>query len=320
MTASIRQSSRPRVSWRDVDGILLLDKTSGLSSNAALQQARRLFRARKAGHTGSLDPLASGLLPLCFGQATKVAGLMLDADKRYAVVAQLGTQTSTGDAEGEVTESRPVPPSDPALIESVLARFRGPILQVPPMHSALKQGGQRLYALARQGIEVAREARPVTIHELACPGWEGDRLGLEVACSKGTYVRTLVEDVAAALGTVGHVVELRRTGLGLFRDEKAWTLQELEVLRERGGEDALDRVLLPPDRALGHWPAIRLGQSERAWILQGQAVFVTGPGGERVRIYGPDGEFLGIGEMTPEGRRLAPVRLMVSVDPVPGDA
>jgi tRNA pseudouridine55 synthase len=213
-----------------------------------------------------------------------------------------------------------VPPSDPALVESALARFRGPILQVPPMHSALKQGGQRLYALARKGIEVTREARPVTIHELACHGWEGDRLELVVACSKGTYVRTLVEDVAAALGTVGHVAELRRTGLGLFRDERAWTLEELEVLRERGGEDALDRLLLPPDRALAHWPEIRLGPSERAWILQGQAVFAAGPAGERVRIYGPDGEFLGIGQMTPEGRRLAPVRLMVSVEPVPGDA
>jgi tRNA pseudouridine55 synthase len=320
MTATFRRPSRPRVSWRDVDGILLLDKPSGLSSNAALQQARRLFRARKAGHTGSLDPLASGLLPLCFGHATKVAGLMLDADKRYAVVAQLGTRTSTGDAEGEVTESRPVPPSDPALVESALARFRGPILQVPPMHSAIKQGGQRLYALARRGIEVAREARPVTIHELTCAGWDGDRLELEVACSKGTYVRTLVEDVAAALGTVGHVAELRRTGLGLFRDEKAWTLDELEAFRERGGEDALDRVLLRPDHALGQLPAVQIGPAERAWILQGQAVFATGPGGERVRIYGPAGEFLGIGEMTPEGRRLAPVRLMVNVEPGPADA
>jgi tRNA pseudouridine55 synthase len=320
MTPSARQPSRPRVPWRDVDGILLLDKPSGLSSNAALQQARRLFRARKAGHTGSLDPLASGLLPLCFGQATKVAGLMLDADKRYAVVAQLGVRTSTGDAEGEVTQRKPVPGADPALLESALARFRGPILQVPPMHSALKQGGQRLYALARQGIEVAREARPVTIHELMLRAWEGDRLELVVACSKGTYIRTLVEDVAAALGTVGHVVELRRTGLGSFREEKAWTLEELEALRDDGGEGALDRVLLPPDRALGHWPAIQVGPAERAWILQGQAVFAAGPGGERVRIYGPDGDFLGIGEMTPEGRRLAPVRLMVSVEPTPGDA
>ncbi len=320
MTVSTRRPSRPRIPWRDVDGILLLDKPSGLSSNAALQQARRLFRARKAGHTGSLDPLASGLLPLCFGQATKVAGLMLDADKRYAVVAQLGIRTSTGDAEGEVTERMPAPEIDTARLESALARFRGPILQVPPMHSALKQGGQRLYALARQGLEVARAARPVTIHELSSPGREGDRLELVVACSKGTYIRTLVEDLAAALGTVGHVLQLRRVGLGPFRQERAWTLDELGALRDSGGEDALDRVLLPADRALGHWPEVRLGPAERAWVLQGQAVFATGPGGQRVRIYGPDGDFLGIGQMTAEGRRLSPVRLMVNVEPVPGDA
>jgi tRNA pseudouridine55 synthase len=320
MTASGGRPSRARVSWRDVDGILLLDKPSGLSSNAALQQARRLFRARKAGHTGSLDPLASGLLPLCFGQATKVAGLMLDADKRYLVAARLGERTSTGDAEGEVTRRLPVPAADPARLEAALAGFRGPILQVPPMHSALKQGGRRLYALARQVIEVAREARPVRIHELAPVAWEGERLELAVTCSKGTYVRTLVEDLAAALGTAGHVVELRRTGLGPFRDGNAWTLEALEALRAEGGEDALDRVLLPADRALGHWAAVQVGPAERAWILKGQAVFANGPGGARVRIYGPGGDFLGIGDMTPEGRRLTPVRLMVSVELAPGDA
>jgi tRNA pseudouridine55 synthase len=317
MTGPTGGAPRPRVPWRDVDGILLLDKPSGFSSNAALQQARRLFRARKAGHTGSLDPLASGLLPLCFGQATKVAGLLLDSDKRYLVTARLGVATASGDAEGEEAGRMPVPPPDTGRLEAVLARFRGPILQVPPMHSALKQGGQRLYELARRGIEVERPARSVTIHELHCPGWVGDRLELEVACSKGTYVRTLVEDLAAALGTLGHVEALRRIQAGPFRDERAWTLAELEALRDAEGESGLDRVLLPADHALRHWPAVQVGASERAWILQGQAVFAAGPGGERVRMYGPDGDFLGVGEMTPEGRRLAPVRLMVSTEQPP---
>ena len=315
MTLPEGHRPRARVAWRDVDGILLLDKPTGASSNAALQQARRLFRARKAGHTGSLDPLASGLLPLCFGQATKVAGLMLDSDKRYVVTARLGTRTATGDAEGEVTERRPAPAPDAGRLEAALARFRGPILQVPPMHSALKQGGQRLYELARRGVEVDRPARPVTIHELRALAWEGDRLELEVACSKGTYVRTLVEDVAAELGTVGHVERLRRTEVGSFRDERTWTLAELQRLLEEGGEASLDRVLVPPDRALRDWAAVQVGPAERAWLLQGQAVFAAGPGGQRVRMYGPEGDFLGVGEMTPEGRRLAPVRLMVNVEP-----
>jgi tRNA pseudouridine55 synthase len=314
MTDAAGRPSRPRVTWRDVDGILLLDKPAGLSSNAALQQARRLFRARKAGHTGSLDPLASGLLPLCFGQATKVAGLLLDSDKRYLVTARLGIATATGDAEGEVTRREAAPAPDADRLEAALAGLRGPILQVPPMHSALKQGGRRLYELARQGIEVERAARPVTVHELLALRWEGDLLDLEVACSKGTYVRTLVEDLAAALGTVAHVARLRRTEAGPFRGERCWTPAELQALLDADGEAGLDRALLPVDHALCDWPAVRVGPAERGWILQGQAVFAAGPGGERVRIYGPDGDFLGVGEMTPEGRRLAPVRLMVDLE------
>lgn len=320
MTAPAGRPTRPRVTWRDVDGILLLDKPSGMSSNAALQQVRRMFRARKAGHTGSLDPLASGLLPLCFGQSTKVAGLLLDSDKRYLVTARLGVATATGDAEGEIIGQLPVPQPDPRLLEAALERFRGAILQVPPMHSALKQGGQRLYHLARQGIEVERAARSVTIHELISRGWESDRLDLEVACSKGTYVRTLVTDLAAALGTIGHVEQLRRTRAGPFRDERAWTPADLRALLAAEGEAGLDRALLPTDHALRQWPAVRVGPAERAWILQGQAVFAAGPGGERVRIYGPDGDFLGVGEMSAEGRRLAPVRLMVNLEPEPADA
>jgi len=303
--------ARPRTAWRDVNGILLLDKPAGLSSNAALQQARRLFRARKAGHTGSLDPLASGLLPLCFGQATKAAGMLLDADKTYLVEAKLGESTETGDAEGAVVEARPVPTDLAGRLQEVLERFRGPILQVPPMYSALKRDGQRLYELARKGVEVDREPRTVTIHSLADARLEGTRLSLEVRCSKGTYVRTLVEDIARALGTVGHVTGLRRTRLGPFQDERVWTLDELQARLDEGGEGGLDRLLLGADFALRHWPAVTVGGTEQAYLLQGQAVFAAGPGGERVRMYGPDGLFLGVGQMTPEGRRLAPVRIML---------
>lgn len=317
MTAGAGRAPRPRTAWRDVDGILLLDKPPGMSSNAALQQARRLLRARKAGHTGSLDPLASGLLPLCFGQATKVAGLLLDSDKQYLVTARLGAATTTADAEGEVRERQPVPEPDADRLEAALARFRGPILQVPPMHSALKQGGQRLYELARRGVEVERQPREVTISGLRSLGWRGDLLDLDVTCSKGTYVRTLVEDVASALGTLGHVERLRRTGAGPFRVEGAWTLDQLASLREAEGEGGLDRILLRADEALPGWPAVRVGLAERAWLLQGQAVFAAGPAGAHVRMYGPDGDFLGLGEMSAEGRRLAPVRLMVDVDPGP---
>jgi len=315
LTAVAAIAPRQRVAWRDVDGILLLDKPLGMSSNAALQQVRRLFRARKAGHTGSLDPLASGLLPVCFGQATKVSGLLLDADKRYTVTARLGAGTTTGDAEGAVCATAPVPPADPALLEDVLARFRGPILQVPPMYSALKRDGQRLYALARRGIEVERQPRSVSILELHALSWVADRLDLAVLCSKGTYIRTLVEDIAAALGTVGHVERLRRTQVGNFRDERLWRPEELEELRTAGGEEVLSQVLLAPDAALRHWPEVHLGTAEAAWLLQGQAVFVAGPAGERVRVYGPDGNFLGVGQMTPEGRRLAPLRIMLNLEP-----
>jgi len=304
---------RPRVEWRDVSGILLLDKARGSSSNAVLQQARRLFRARKAGHTGSLDPLASGLLPVCFGQATKISGMLLDADKTYQVVAALGTRTATGDAEGEVVETLPVPALDEPAIDAVFERFTGPIEQVPPMYSALKQDGKRLYELARKGIEVPREPRSVRIHALHRTGWDGREISFEVRCSKGTYVRTLVEDMASALGTTGHVTALRRTQLGPFRDERMWTMAELEALAIEGGEPALDAVLHSPDTAVRHWPEVVLGEAEQAYVLQGQAVFATGPAGAKVRMYGPKRLFLGVGEMTVEGRRVAPVRIMLDL-------
>jgi len=315
MAARPSRGAGPRPAWRDVDGILLLDKPTGLSSNAALQRARRLFRARKAGHTGSLDPLASGLLPVCFGQATKVSGMLLDADKTYRVTAALGTSTDTGDAEGRVTATVPLPPGlGLDQLRAACSGFVGPIQQVPPMYSALKRDGKRLYQLARQGIEVEREPRTVRIHELHVNNWDGSRLGFEVRCSKGTYIRTLVEDIAASVGSVAHVAALRRTQLGCFRDERLWTLEALEEIAVRGGEAALDELLLEPDTALTHWPAVTLGDSEQAYLLQGQAVFVGGPRGALVRLYGPTGRFLGVGQMTPEGRRVAPVRIMVDLE------
>lgn len=308
------EGRRLRVVWRDVTGIVLLDKLPGPSSNAVLQATRRLFRARKAGHTGSLDPLAGGLLPLCFGQATKISGMLLDADKTYRVTAQLGIATTTGDAEGEPLEPMPVPALSAGDLETALARFRGPIAQVPPMYSALKKDGRRLYELARKGIEVERAPRQVIIHALRWLALDEQQLTLEVRCSKGTYVRTLVEDIAQALGTAGHVVALRRTQLGPFRDDRMWSQAALEALMAEGGEAALDAVLLAPDLALPHWPAVRLGEAQQACVLQGQAVFVDGPAGQGVRMYGPSGLFLGVGRMTAEGCRLAPERIMLELE------
>lgn len=304
--------ARPRPAWRDVDGILLLDKPAGLSSNAALQQVRRIFRARKAGHTGSLDPLATGLLPVCFGQATKISGLLLESDKRYVVEAALGARTATGDREGDVIERAPVPALEPAAVERVLGRFLGQISQVPPMYSALKHQGQRLYELARDGVEVPREPRDVTIHALVLTDLRPDALALDVTCTKGTYVRTLVEDIAVALGTCGHVSSLRRLDVGPFAGRTLYRVEDVADAAGRG-DAALDALLLPPDSALMGWPAVSLGVVEEAYVLQGQAVFARGPGGERVRMYGPGGRFLGVGQMTGEGLRLVPIRLMVSV-------
>lgn len=298
-------------SWRDVDGIVLLDKPEGLSSNAALQRVRRAFRARKAGHTGSLDPLASGLLPVCFGQATKASGLLLDADKTYCVRVAFGKRTATGDREGEVVETARVPELPEAAVRAIALSFLGPSTQVPPMYSALKHQGQRLYRLARQGIEVERPPRAVTIHRLDVKGRGPDWLDLEVVCSKGTYVRSLAEDFARACGTVGHVESLRRTELGPFRDPALRTLEDIENTAERPLE--LEAMLLPPDAALPGLPAVRLDAAEQALVLRGQAIAAAGPGAARVRMYGVNGLFLGVGRMNAEGCLLAPERIMVDI-------
>lgn len=301
----------PADRWRDVDGILLLDKPEGLTSNAALQRARRAFRARKAGHTGSLDPLASGLLPICFGQATKASGMLLDADKTYHVSIALGERTTTGDREGEVIERAPVPGLDEESVRRIAGGFLGESQQVPPMYSALKHRGERLYRLARQGLEVERPPRRIVIHRLELSGMEPGKLQFEVDCSKGTYVRSLAEDIARACGTVGHVHGLRRLRLGPFREPRMYGLEAVEAAADRPEE--LQAMLLPADAAIPGLPAVCLGVAEQACVLQGQPVFAAGPGAALVRMYGSDGLFLGVGRMSAEGRCLAPERIMVNL-------
>ncbi len=310
-----RGSGQRRPALRKVNGILLLDKPVGLTSNKALQQAKRLFAARKAGHTGSLDPLASGLLPLCFGEATKISAFLLDAVKGYRVHARLGERTATADADGEVIATGPSNCPQPERLREVLAGFEGDIEQVPPMYSALKHKGERLYELARKGVEVERKARPVTIHRLALEATMDDGFVLSVRCSKGTYVRTLVEDIAEALGTVGHVSALRRLVVGPYGSEEPGddggmvTLETLQADAETGFE-ALDARLKPIDSAIAHWPAVTLGRDSAYYLGNGQPVVVPGaPDSGWVRLYDQDERFLGLGEITDDGR-VAPRRLL----------
>lgn len=296
---------------RQVHGVLVLDKPRGFSSNAALQKVRWLLNAEKAGHTGSLDPLATGVLPLCFGEATKFSQYLLDADKGYSTVAQLGVTTTTGDAEGEVLERRTVD-VDEAAIQVALPAFRGQIEQIPPMYSALKRDGQPLYKLARAGEVVEREARSVTIARLELLALQEDRATLEVACSKGTYVRTLVEDLGARLGCGAHVAELRRTQAGPFGLAQAISLDELEAAHAEGGAEALDRFLLPVDSGLEHWPLVQLTQHSAYYWLHGQPVrAANAPKFGLMRVQDDQGRFIGIGEIDDEGQ-VAPRRLIRS--------
>ncbi len=294
---------------RNVDGIVLLDKPTGITSNDALQIVKRLFRARKAGHTGSLDPLASGMLPVCLGEATKVSAFLLDADKRYRVGCKLGERTTTGDAEGEVVQVRPVGKLQRQTVEEVLARFRGEIEQVPPMYSAVKHQGQRLYKLARQGVEVERQPRRVVIHELTLLHCEGEQLEFEVRCSKGTYVRTLAEDIGEALGCGAHVIALHRLEVGPYRESGMVSLERLRELAEQGVE-VLDRLLLPIESALAQWPGVHLTEDAAFYLRQGQPVLVPhAPASGWVRLYGARDRFLGMGQVLDDGR-VAPRRLM----------
>jgi tRNA pseudouridine55 synthase len=304
MTGMMRRSG-----LRAVNGIVLLDKPPGMTSNAALQTVKRLFRAKKAGHTGSLDPLATGLLPLCFGDATKVSAFLLEADKRYRVAIKLGVKTTTGDAEGKTIATRTVDNIDPARLQAVLNRFTGVIQQIPPMHSAIKFQGQPLYNLAHKGIEIERQARPVEVHELHLLACQGELIELEVACSKGTYIRTLAEDIGEALGTGAHVTALRRTATGPFRAEQMVTLAQLETAAAEGIE-TLDGFLLPMETALAQWPEVCLSDDLARYLRQGQAVFVPrAPTQGWVKLCTADQRFLGVGRVLDDGR-VAPKRLI----------
>jgi tRNA pseudouridine55 synthase len=302
--------SRKRKDRRSVHGIVLLDKPLGLSSNQALQKVKHLFNATKAGHTGSLDPLATGLLPLCLGEATKVSSYLLDSDKYYETVAQLGARSTTGDAEGEKIDQRPVPDLSDAEIEAVLQGFRGEIDQIPPMYSAIKKDGRRLYELARQGEEVIREPRRVTIFQLELTGRDKDRLHLRVGCSKGTYIRSLVEDIGEALGCGAYVDYLRRTGVSPYLEPEMWTLEALEQRAEQG-IDALDASLIPIETALTHLPAVHLTDEAAQRLSLGQVVEAGPlPEGELFRLYQGEDRFLGLGKPTEDGR-IAPKRLIL---------
>ncbi len=299
---------RGRARGRPVSGILLLDKPLGLSSNHALQRVKRLYDARKAGHTGSLDPLADGMLPICFGDATKLSAFLLDADKHYWFRVKLGETTATGDTEGEVLKVRPIDDVTPDQIEQVLKKFVGEIQQLPPMYSALKHKGKRLYELAREGVEVEREPRKVRIHSLALGEVNLPEFELRVHCSKGTYVRTLAEDIGEALGCGAHVTALRRTGVGPYTGFEMYSMEMLEQTAEQG-KPAIDRLLLPIDTALSDWPEVRVNADTAFYLKQGQAVLVPrAPTEGWVRIY--EGEtFLAVGQVQEDGR-IAPKRLM----------
>jgi tRNA pseudouridine55 synthase len=293
-------------SWRPFDGVLLFDKPLELSSNTALQKVRRLFQAEKAGHTGTLDPLASGLLPICFGEATKFSMGLLDADKTYRATIRLGQSTTTGDAEGEVIKTRAVSVTQDQ-VHDVLARFRGAIQQLPPMHSALKHQGKPLYEYIRQGETIERELRDVFIHDLRMERLEEVDLDIVVRCSKGTYVRTLGEDIGEALGCGGHLVALRRTAIADFDLNDAHTLPQLEAMTEQ----QRDACVLPLDCMLQGLPSIELDATEVQRMAQGQRLGKSlGLPDGKVRLYSA-GRFVGVAELL--GTRLAPSRLLASV-------
>jgi tRNA pseudouridine55 synthase len=291
---------------RPLDGVLLFDKPLELSSNTALQKVRHLFKAEKAGHTGTLDPLATGLLPVCFGEATKFTTALLDADKRYRATIRLGQRTTTGDAEGEITETRPVA-VDEAQVLAVLGQFMGESLQLPPMHSAIKYQGKPLYEYIRKGETVKRDLRTVIIRELTLERLQGNELEFAVLCSKGTYVRTLAEDISEKLGCGGHLIALRRTGIGEFGLDDAYTLIQLEGMDEA----KRDTCLMPLDRLVQNLPSLELDEVQAGRLAQGQRLGLSDmyPDGKR-RLY-VAGHFIGLGDL--EGGRLVPSRLLSSV-------
>ena len=295
---------------RPIDGVLLLNKPAGLTSNQALQRVKRLLNAKKAGHTGSLDPAATGMLPLCFGEATKVCAFLLDADKTYRVTAKLGVSTDTGDTDGSETATADVPTLSRDEWETLLQGFVGTSMQVPPMYSALKKGGKRLYELARKGENVARDPRPIRIDHIELLELAGTRLVLRVRCSKGTYIRTLVEDIAARASTVAHTARLHRENVADFDAGAMLELPVAEALAEEGHGALRDR-LMPPDAALEGLPAVEIGPDAVERFRSGQAVAVDNAAAiGLVRVYGPGGDtdFLGVGEIAAVGT-VAPKRV-----------
>lgn len=303
---------------RPISGVLLLNKVAGMTSNDALQRAKRLFFAAKAGHTGSLDPLATGVLPLCFGEATKFSQFLLNADKRYRSTFCLGVTTETGDADGEVLKQQSASAITQKQVELALQRFAGDIEQIPSMYSALKHNGQPLYKLARQGIVVDREPRKITIHSIGALSFEaGDQafVEVEVHCSKGTYIRTLSEDLGKALGVGAHVTQLHRLAAGPFSDEKTVTLEQLAAEREEQQPEVLDHLLLPVDTPAQGFPELVLEDNSAFYFRQGQAVmspqvYRIAEEGAMVRVFSDAGDFLGVGTVTDDGR-IAPRRLVV---------
>lgn len=297
---------------RNIDGILLLDKPIGISSNAALQKIRYLFNAKKAGHTGNLDPLATGVLPICFGQASKVTAFLLDSDKRYTCTVQLGATTTTGDREGEILSTREIPHLSKQQILNTLKQFTGEIQQIPPMYSALKHNGQPLYKLARQGIEIERKARTVQIRQLKLLTHDSDSMTLDVLCSKGTYIRTLAQDIGALLGCGAHLSSLRRTAVEPFDCAKLYTIEQISGLADNAGSnpEKLFQTLLPIDSALLKLPGITLTDDEARRIQNGLKVNREGiPDAAMIRLYKPNGDFIGIGRHA-GNHQLAPKRLM----------
>ncbi|MFK7852707.1 MAG: tRNA pseudouridine(55) synthase TruB [Granulosicoccus sp.] len=323
--------SRRNRRGRPVHGILLLDKPEGGSSNHALQRAKRLYDARKAGHTGSLDPLATGMLPICFGEATKLSAFLLDADKGYETTLRLGVTTNSADSDGEAVETRPLPEGlDYQRFEQACMQFLGPLQQVPPMVSAIKIDGQRLYKLARQGIEVDRPARPVVIQDLKVLDFSGDTARLSVRCSKGTYIRSLVTDIGEALGCGAHVTQLRRTYVSPFEQYRMTPIDELEAASETAPETSatsdlthtsnlmarLDALLLPLDAGLAHLPRASLSKQDLGAFKRGQAAYcqsVSLEGSDLLsscRVYDDSGQMVGMGELSESCEQVAPRRVL----------
>ncbi len=297
-----------RKKGRAVDGILLLDKPQGLSSNAALQTVKRLFHAAKAGHTGALDPLATGMLPLCFGEATKFSQFLLDSDKGYRVIGKFGERTDSGDSTGEIIESKPVKVSNKQL-EKALEKFRGDIMQIPSMFSALKHQGQPLYKYARKGIEIERPARPVTVYELELLRFDGNEVELFIECSKGTYIRNIIDDLGQELGCGAHVTMLHREFVADYPVEQMVTLQQLEDDREQ--QLSLDDYLLPIDSAVLHLDSAELDTESAEYFCHGQPInYPNLTEGELIRVYDEEQSFLGIAEVDDQDM-LAPKRIVV---------